>query len=679
MRFAFSFRNLIRFGAGLAVVVGPAVLLSSSDDPVFSPADKAYYADANLVNFVRPGLVIKIQQASIAEDGTVQVRFKLTDPKGLPLDREGVTTPGAISPRFILATIPKDKTQYVAYTVRNVTSPINGQKAAQATTDSGGKFDKVGDGEYTYTLATKAPAGYDKSATHSVGVYATRDLSEFDLGTDIAQEVYSWVPDGTEVKTTRDVIRTESCNRCHDPIQAHGSRRTIEMCVLCHTPQTTDPDTGLSMDMPEMTHKIHMGRDLPSVKAGRPYQIIGHNQSVADFSHVGFPTDKRNCTICHEQNTGAAQADAYLKPSRGACGACHDDVNFATGENHVNLPQISDNQCAGCHLPEGELEFDASIKGAHQIPRFSRELPGLQFTIKEVRDGAAGKNPTVIFALKDKKDQPMEMVNRLSLVLAGPTSDYATYVSEDVTKATALGNGEFSHTFAYQIPADAKGTYAVGIEGYKNVTIMAGTKKEQSVRNAGVNKLTYFSVDGSAVAPRRAVVSLDKCNSCHGNLSLHGDNRNQIEQCVLCHAPNTDDRAYRPADQMPANSIQMAYMVHRIHTGEHSEQEYTLYGRGGTAYPFHEEVRYPGDLRNCNACHVDGSEQKVAQPGLLAVQHPRGVLNPMGPATAACTGCHTETFTASHALSNTTEKLGEACGACHSTDYEFGVPKVHAR
>jgi hypothetical protein len=51
----------------------------------------------------------------------------------------------------------------------------------------------------------------------------------------------------------------------------------------------------------------------------------------------------------------------------------------------------------------------------------------------------------------------------------------------------------------------------------------------------------------------------------------------------------------------------------------------------------------------------------------------------MGPATAACTGCHTGVAVASHALSNTTEKLGEACAVCHSTNYEFGVSKVHAR
>ena len=51
-----------------------------------------------------------------------------------------------------------------------------------------------------------------------------------------------------------------------------------------------------------------------------------------------------------------------MRPSRRACGSCHDNVNFATGEGHADLPQISDNQCATCHTPEGELPFDRTIK-----------------------------------------------------------------------------------------------------------------------------------------------------------------------------------------------------------------------------------------------------------------------------------------------------------------------------
>ena len=107
--------------------------------------------------------------------------------------------------------------------------------------------------------------------THTIGIYGNRNLSEFDLGTNYASTTFNFVPNGSAVTTVRDVIRTSSCNKCHDQLSSHGgSRRGIEMCNLCHTPQTLDPDTGNTVDLKVMIHKIHMGSQLPSVKAGTP-------------------------------------------------------------------------------------------------------------------------------------------------------------------------------------------------------------------------------------------------------------------------------------------------------------------------------------------------------------------------------------------------------------------------
>jgi OmcA/MtrC family decaheme c-type cytochrome len=676
MRVPFSYRTAARIGLPIAfVAVGSAVLLSSSDRPVYTAMDKAFYANSAAINFVRPGLVLKIQSASIADDGTIKVRFTTTDPKGLPLDKDGVTTPGTIGPRFMIATIPAGQKQYKSYISRQVTG-ITGAVGNQATTDSGGVFTTNAVGDYTYTFKAKAPAGFDKHATHSIGVYGSRDLSEFDMTGMIntSSDVFTFVPDGSAVVTTRDVVRTQSCNKCHDPLQAHGSRRTMELCILCHNPETVDPDTGNTVDMPVMIHKIHAGSQLAN-----GYKIIGHNNSVADFSTVAFPADTRNCTFCHEQNTGAKQATAYLtNPTRAACGACHDKVDFATGKNH--LVELNDNQCARCHQPEGELEFDASIKGAHTIETSSRQLPGLVLTINSVTNTAAGFKPTVTFTVKDKSGNPITDLskNSGSLVLAGPTTDYSTYISESYVKAATGSNGTYTYTFTKPIPAGSTGTWTVGLEGYRNITINPGTVNELAVRDAAANVQYNFSVDGSPVQPRRQVVSLDKCNMCHANLSLHGGNRNRIEECVLCHNANADDTAYRPADKAPSQTIQFAYMIHRIHTGEEGSTEYTIYGYHGSVNDF-TEVRYPGDRRNCNTCHVNNSQEPPLAQGILNVQSKRGYLNPMGPVTAACTGCHTTMADASHALSNTTDKLGEACAACHGNTSQFSVPRVHAR
>jgi OmcA/MtrC family decaheme c-type cytochrome len=87
----------------------------------------------------------------------------------------------------------------------------------------------------------------------------------------------------------------------------------------------------------------------------------------------------------------------------------------------------------------------------------------------------------------------------------------------------------------------------------------------------GINKVINFSVDGSPITLRRTVVSINNCNGCHTKLSVHGENRHQIEMCVLCHNPSENDGARRPMAQVPADRTQpnqgvnFTYLVHRIH------------------------------------------------------------------------------------------------------------------
>lgn len=699
--------------ATVPALIALSVLTASSPSHVFTKSDKAYYADANLINFVRPGLVLKVVSADIATDGTITAKVRITDPKGIPLDRAGITTPGPVSISCVAATIPKGQTQYTAYTTRVESSPITNVSATQAATDSGGTFAQTADGEYTYTFAKKAPSGYDRSATHTVGCQSSRNLADYDLPNNFSDSVYTFVPDGSKVSVTRDVIRTVSCNKCHDQLAFHGgSRRSVEYCVLCHTPQTTDADTGNTVDFKVMIHKIHDGKNLPSVLAGGKYQIIGFNQSVSDWSTVGFPGDVRECETCHEQTTGAAQAKAYFTPSRAACGSCHDDVDFASGKNHVDLPQVTDTQCTTCHVPQGELEFDASIKGAHTVPTKTSAAAGLVFTLVKVDDGVAGKKPTVTFTMKDYAGNPIPLASmvafpsRVALVISGPTEpDYGYtnwgpdvitggYVSEAPTSGGSCdATGTCTYTFNHAIPADAHGTFSIGIEGRRGVTILPGTKKEQTTEVGAINQVMHFSVDGSPITPRRQVVATSKCNQCHTFLSLHGENRNQVEMCVLCHNPSETDKptkaqAKDPNDKTtPLQSVDFPYLIHRIHTGEKLKEQgasYTIVGFGGSHNDF-TEVRFPafspngqaGDRRNCSLCHVNGSEQNLPV-GRLAVTNPQAPINPMGSVTTACTGCHAEAATASHALANTTT-LGESCEVCHSSGAEFSVSKVHAR
>src|SRR5689334_5447511 len=91
------------------------LILTGATTRPFSRNEKAFYADASQVAFVRPGLLIKITSAEIAQDGVISTVFSLTDPQGTPLDRTGVTTPGAVSLNFIIAYLPQGQAQYVEH------------------------------------------------------------------------------------------------------------------------------------------------------------------------------------------------------------------------------------------------------------------------------------------------------------------------------------------------------------------------------------------------------------------------------------------------------------------------------------------------------------------------------------------------------------------------------------
>jgi OmcA/MtrC family decaheme c-type cytochrome len=691
--------------AGLIFTLTSAVLIQSSDKPAFSPQAAA---DQALVAFIRPGLVTTITGASIASDGTIKVNFTLADPKGRPLDRSGVTTPGPVSTSFIAAVVPNGGKDYIAYTSRPQVSSITKQTAIQPSADSGGAYQQTGDGQYTYTFATKAPAGFNAAATHTVGVYSSRDLTEFSLGINFADAVFNFVPNGAAVTNIHDAIQTASCNKCHDPLSAHGgARRSLPLCVLCHNPggggtQTIDPDTGNSIDMKVMAHKIHAGETLPSVQAGTPYQIIGFQGSVNDYSTVAFPANIRNCTMCHDQSlagqpgqglvsppaaapgTNPPHANDWLmRPSMAACGSCHDNVNFTTGKNHATgLPVASDAQCSQCHIALGEIPFDASIVGAHTIPQFAPGLPGVVFGLTRVDNGGAGKSPTVTFTLKDLSGNAIapSAMSSLNLVMAGPTGDYTTLVSEDARGAS--GNaGTYTYTFKAVVPAGATGSYTVGIEGYRNAPLPEGAPAA-TVRDVGHNVVLSFSVDGSPVAAHPVEFTNAQCNQCHYQISAHGTIRNEAQYCILCHNPTATDAARRPAAQNPTQSIDMPVMIHRIHLGEDAQAgdqltPYIVYGFGGSVNDF-SEVRYPGDLRNCNSCHVNGSQQLPLPATRVNVTNPRAFINPTPPITAACTGCHVAKAVSAHASQNTSQ-LGEACAVCHDPDGDFSVDAEHSK
>src|ERR1700689_2016582 len=145
----------------------------------YTPHDRAYFLPDS-VEFVNPGLVIAVQSAAIASNGTITTTFTVADPTGLPLDIAGIYTPGPISLSFLAAEIPHGQEQYVSYITKVATGAVVAS-VNQPTADSGGTTTNVGPGQYSYTYKALA-TGFDPTATNTIGIYGSPNLPTHNFG-----------------------------------------------------------------------------------------------------------------------------------------------------------------------------------------------------------------------------------------------------------------------------------------------------------------------------------------------------------------------------------------------------------------------------------------------------------------------------------------------------------------
>jgi OmcA/MtrC family decaheme c-type cytochrome len=341
---ALCFMIILAACSGPAGPVGPAGLQGSAG-PVgpsgsigpkgsAGPAGKDGLPGTYQVVTLGSGLKIKISKVEFPASGLPILTITLTDGAGNKVPPNLLEGIG-----FTIAQLSEDRvtglskyTNLLVHEVAGQAYLLNGEtkqpalaKAMQAYAESGGTWGNAEGGALTYTFKNRLTSVVDPALTTIVGAYAWKDNRST-----VANDVYTFVPAGGAVKLSRQVVSTDACQTCHNPLQAHGGvRREVGLCISCHTDQTKDPETGNVLDLKVMIHKIHDGSQLPDV-ATAPYRVVGFQQSVADFSKVSFPQDVRNCVTCHQ---GGAQSDFYMTmPSTKACTSCHDTTNPTTGE-----------------------------------------------------------------------------------------------------------------------------------------------------------------------------------------------------------------------------------------------------------------------------------------------------------------------------------------------------------
>ncbi|HXD41448.1 MAG TPA: OmcA/MtrC family decaheme c-type cytochrome [Ramlibacter sp.] len=323
--------------------------------------------------------------------------------------------------------------KWVSYIVTTVPTTTAAATGTRPSTDSNGTLVDNGDGTYKYTFfrditqvkaqvaamtftgANKAAdlgdLTYDPNAVHRLALQISGNVRGTGTNTPDGVQVVPAVPlaqpnnaifdfipaTGKAVAVTdpgqRLVVDKLSCNECHGKLGGipgtesasfhGGSRYDPRFCVVCHTDQRKFGQTnvvstnnvfpagsqtmvadGVTVgDFPVLIHRVHKGDLL--VKQG-------YNFAGVLLNETKFPQDIRNCSKCHDGTAPkvAPQATNFKNvPSRLACGACHDGINFATGggvtnaafnqsvingttaaaTGHVGGIQTDDSRCSLCH------------------------------------------------------------------------------------------------------------------------------------------------------------------------------------------------------------------------------------------------------------------------------------------------------------------------------------------
>ncbi|OXE36745.1 MAG: hypothetical protein CGW95_05840 [Phenylobacterium zucineum] len=518
--------------------------------------------------------------------------------------------------------------------------------------------------------------------------------------------------------TQREIVSVASCFECHSKfVGFHGgdavnklpaSRQDTKMCVLCHTDQrkfgraglttiasngnfsdnpynsTTGVTTytkptytidGLStdnnksiFDLPLFVHKIHMGEKLT-----RKGYLAGAVSDGVRMNEVKYPQTITNCVKCHDGTPGAknqtAQGDNWkTQPSRLACGACHDAVNFETGANHpspvANGVEHDDSRCANCHnAADISTVYHTTVDPTGSVDRGGYPNPPsgvgnaialasmvnppasvykIAYEIKSVTVDSTTKFPTVEYRImKNGAAVPLKTATGPLLDnLDGTPSIYVTYgVPQDgVTKVVdwtaslsatvtqfrdaqfnSIGTANYSQsgpdasgyykaTFKSALPTGYAMVYgAVGIN-YQGFVQLTGYKVNGVDVPIRLRESAFALKAASATDTRRPIVAAANCNNCHGQLgvepSFHSGARNNPEGCAMGGC-HMETKATGHTDG-GAWALSEKYMVHGIHGGWKRTIPFTYAASSGEPKGF-SDIEYPGVLQNCRQCHLPGS------------------------------------------------------------------------
>jgi predicted CXXCH cytochrome family protein len=414
-------------------------------------------------------------------NGQLTVDFTVADKDGTP--HPGVPAVTGSVAKLIPPAAGEAWNRWVPYIYRSqvVSGSANGNwpnpdgtAADQGYRENNGVLTDNGDGSYTYVFKTdlttvKTPVGMADVPFEANR--RTRVSLMMGGGTGATAEAhFDFVPDGSALANaeSREIVTTSTCKSCHGPeFAAHGGDRlSVENCVTCHAPGSTDPHGGETIDFGVMIHKIHAGGELATIPGpdgivwdnpatavnesadNGHYAIWGFQNQKQEWWKVGFPAVIDNCAACHDK-TGAQSDNWKNKPSRKICGSCHDNVNFATGVNHPGGVMATDANCGLCHQPVGN-SVGLSVTAGHDFMAKSEQNKPefkVNITISTPANGKffmAGESPVVNIQLKDLEAPGTPVIDHSNLT-ADPTAEGCTTSPCPAKDGLLAGSSFFVH------------------------------------------------------------------------------------------------------------------------------------------------------------------------------------------------------------------------------------------
>ncbi len=670
-------------------------------------------------------LSLKGQVTSVTMGGKPVVNFTVTDGNGTPVQGLGFSSqtstslaPALSNMAFTIAKLVPgangSPSKWVNYIVTTMPTTTTASAPTRPSTDNTGTLVDHGDGTYTYTFyrdITQAQAFLDAAAytgsnvradlgdvsyvptlTHRI-VVQIGGRSPADSTKSVknpANIIYDFIPStGAPVAATdaqRQVTSIGTCNSCHSKLAFHGGNRIdTQYCVMCHNDQrkfgrataTVDTTTGdftsttykfadgtAAGDMPVMIHKIHMGEELTK---------NGYSYAGLDFKETRYPQDQRNCTKCHtSSNAATPQGDNWMNnPSRLACGACHDSIDWANGTNHAGGPQLDDKNCTGCHgatgiqlvhtpiVPPNPAFATGGYTNGSSLAAYTNQLPAgavkVTWDLKSVSLNASNQPVFVFRFLQDGARADFNVFGSGKTELwdnfvGGPSVYLAFAVPQDGiskpvdwnatvnTYVKKVWNGTATGAAAGTMTGpDADGYYTLTMTGVAiptTATMLTGgigytyNKNSQPITQTNVPGYAYDTttmLGGLSVPPpnvtkvatgstaRRAIVTNQKCNDCHAVLGIftkaayHAGERNDAPTCSFCHNVNRTNSGW---------AVNIKDDIHSLHASGMRTNKFSWHSSSGADY---WNVTYPAVLNDCEACHVPGSYDFSASANAAAI------------------------------------------------------------